>query len=224
MLDVLQRLRNEGMTVVIIEHTMHAMMRIADRFVVLDHGRVLASGLPREVVEDRSVIEAYLGKKWAAGSMLEVSNLSVAYGGLRALTDVSLSVNEGQFVTVVGPNGAGKSTLFKTISGIVPPPAGQITFMGKNLFALPAASARPSGHRPRARGPAGVQDPDRAGKPGNGRLPESRAGGSGTTRWTASTRCSRSWPNAPPSSPARCRAASSRWWPSAAAWPAPRAC
>ena len=65
-LNVLQRLRGEGMTVVIIEHTMHAMMRIADRFVVLDHGRVLASGLPRQVVEDRSVIKAYLGKKWAA--------------------------------------------------------------------------------------------------------------------------------------------------------------
>jgi branched-chain amino acid transport system permease protein len=65
-LAVLERLRDEGMTVVIIEHTMHAMMRIADRFLVLDHGRVLASGLPRQVVENRSVIEAYLGKKWAA--------------------------------------------------------------------------------------------------------------------------------------------------------------
>ncbi len=71
--------------------------------------------------------------------MLEVTNLSVAYGGLRALTNVTLSVKEGQFVTVVGPNGAGKSTLFKTISGIVPPVGGTISFMGQDLFRTSAA-------------------------------------------------------------------------------------
>jgi branched-chain amino acid transport system permease protein len=65
-LDVLHRLRDEGTTIGIIEHTMHAMMRVADRFVVLDHGAVLAIGAPRDVVEDRSVIEAYLGTKWLA--------------------------------------------------------------------------------------------------------------------------------------------------------------
>jgi len=65
-LHVLAQLRQQGMTICIIEHTMHAMMRLADRFVVLDHGRVLATGLPRAVVEDHAVIEAYLGKKWLA--------------------------------------------------------------------------------------------------------------------------------------------------------------
>ena len=71
--------------------------------------------------------------------MLEISNLSVSYGGLRALTNVSLSVSEGQFVTVVGPNGAGKTTLFKTISGVVQPTAGTIVFQGQNLLAMSAA-------------------------------------------------------------------------------------
>jgi branched-chain amino acid transport system ATP-binding protein len=71
--------------------------------------------------------------------MLDVEAFSVAYGGLRALAEVSLSVGEGQLVTVVGPNGAGKSTLFKAISGVVPPLAGAIRFAGRDLLSLPAA-------------------------------------------------------------------------------------
>ena len=88
--------------------------------------------------------------------MLEVRNLSVAYGGLRALIDVSLSVAEGRFVTVVGPNGAGKSTLFKTICGIVPPVQGDISFLGQNLLAATGGGARASWHRPCTGGSSGV--------------------------------------------------------------------
>lgn len=72
--------------------------------------------------------------------MLKIRSLDVAYGGLKALSDVSLDVEEGQFVAVVGPNGAGKTTLFKTISGVVTPAAGEITYKGQNLLAAPAAA------------------------------------------------------------------------------------
>jgi ABC-type branched-subunit amino acid transport system ATPase component/ABC-type branched-subunit amino acid transport system permease subunit len=66
MLAVIQALASDGLTIVIIEHTMGAMVRLSRRFVVLDHGRVLASGSPQEVTSDPAVVEAYLGKKWAA--------------------------------------------------------------------------------------------------------------------------------------------------------------
>lgn len=68
--------------------------------------------------------------------MLAVESLTVAYGGLRALSEVSLTVGEGQFVAIVGPNGAGKTTLFKTISGTVSPVAGRITYEGRDLLAM----------------------------------------------------------------------------------------
>jgi branched-chain amino acid transport system permease protein len=63
---VLRKLAADGITIVIIEHTMHAMVRLVDRFVVLDHGAVLMEGEPQTVTRDPRVIEAYLGTKWSA--------------------------------------------------------------------------------------------------------------------------------------------------------------
>ncbi len=71
--------------------------------------------------------------------MLEIEGLSVAYGGLSALWQVSLSVGEGEFIALVGPNGAGKTTLFKAISGTVKAAAGSIRYEGRDLLASPAA-------------------------------------------------------------------------------------
>ena len=71
--------------------------------------------------------------------MLRIEGISVSYGGLRALADVSVEVAAGRFVAVVGPNGAGKTTLFKTISGTVAPSAGRITFEGRDLLSYSPA-------------------------------------------------------------------------------------
>jgi branched-chain amino acid transport system permease protein len=63
---VVQRLAKEDVTIAIIEHTMQAMVRLVDSFLVLDHGAVLVEGKPEAITRDTRVIEAYLGKKWVA--------------------------------------------------------------------------------------------------------------------------------------------------------------
>ena len=63
-LPVIKSLPSYGVTVLIIEHTMHAMTRLANTFIVLDHGEVIANGSPTAVMNETSVIEAYLGKRW----------------------------------------------------------------------------------------------------------------------------------------------------------------
>ncbi|MGC2086411.1 MAG: ABC transporter ATP-binding protein [Bradyrhizobium sp.] len=69
--------------------------------------------------------------------MLRIEGLRAGYSAKPVLNDVSINVEAGQFVAIVGPNGAGKTTLFKTISGIVKPTGGAISFNGVDLLAVP---------------------------------------------------------------------------------------
>ena len=70
-------------------------------------------------------------------AMLEVKNIQVAYGKIVAVKDVSVTVNEGEIVTLIGSNGAGKSTTLRTISGLIKPKSGEITFNGKRIDGMP---------------------------------------------------------------------------------------
>ncbi|CAG7573319.1 branched-chain amino acid transport system ATP-binding protein [Barrientosiimonas humi] len=70
--------------------------------------------------------------------MLEVSDLTVAYGKIAAVKGISFAVEEGQVVTLIGTNGAGKTTTLRTISGLIRPESGSISFQGKRIDDVPA--------------------------------------------------------------------------------------
>lgn len=73
-----------------------------------------------------------------AEPMLKIDNIDIYYGAIHALKGISLEVNEGEIVTLIGANGAGKSTTLRTISGLLKPKAGSITFLGQNIAGVRA--------------------------------------------------------------------------------------
>ena len=78
-------------------------------------------------------------------SMLKVENLSVHYGMIQAVRDVSFEVNEGEVVSLIGANGAGKTTILRTLSGLVRPSSGRIEFLGQEIQKTPAQKIVASG-------------------------------------------------------------------------------
>lgn len=72
------------------------------------------------------------------GSMLELKGVNVYYGAIHAVKDISLTVNQGEIVTLIGANGAGKSTTLRTISGLLRPKSGSISFEGKEIAGVKA--------------------------------------------------------------------------------------
>lgn len=70
--------------------------------------------------------------------MLKIHNLDVSYGPIRALKGISFEVKEGEIVTLIGANGAGKSTTLRTISNLIKPQSGSITFLNEDLLSVPA--------------------------------------------------------------------------------------
>ncbi|MGD0633596.1 MAG: ATP-binding cassette domain-containing protein [Beijerinckiaceae bacterium] len=150
----LRRLTEEdGIGILLIEHDMSVVMNVSDKIVVLDYGRKIAEGAPLEIREHPKVIAAYLGEA-ADGSaaqakraerphapatpILEIKKLYAGYGKVEVLHDLSLSVNQGEIVTLLGANGAGKSTLLRTLFGQPRPSSGEILFQGRSITRLPA--------------------------------------------------------------------------------------
>jgi branched-chain amino acid transport system permease protein len=141
--DRLRALRDGGVAVVVVEQSVDRAVALADRAVFLDEGRVRYTGPPAALLERPDLVRAiFLGAavpiavRPASGPVprpepgapaLELRDVRVRFGGVEALTGVSLRVAAGEIVGVIGPNGAGKTTLFDTVSGFVRPEQGTIS-------------------------------------------------------------------------------------------------
>ena len=136
--QVLRRLADAGIAVVLVEHDMELVMGISDRILALDAGEPIAFGAPDQIRSDARVIAAYLGEgnlsvparalSHAPGAVdtLVVKDLCAGYGAADELQSVNLRVGQGELVALLGANGAGKSTFLRTVSGLMAPTSGRV--------------------------------------------------------------------------------------------------
>jgi ABC-type branched-subunit amino acid transport system ATPase component/MFS family permease len=158
LLASVRALRDRGTAVLLVEQSVNIAMSVADRAYVLDSGTVRFSGtaaglgarpeLLRAVYLHRVATELPAarsgGRRGSPGTaVLELLGVSVSFGGIAALDDVSLAAGHGEVVGIIGPNGAGKTTLFDVVSGFVRPDVGRVLVHGADVaHRTPAARAR----------------------------------------------------------------------------------
>jgi branched-chain amino acid transport system ATP-binding protein len=147
---LLREIAAAGVGVLLVEHDMKLVMGISDHVIVLDAGRFLAAGAPREIQQNQTVRQAYLGESLSApvrnerastealSETLGVGHLTAGYGAEPVLHDVSLTLRRGETLALLGANGAGKSTFMRALAGLHRPVSGGIHIEGVEISNLPA--------------------------------------------------------------------------------------
>jgi ABC-type branched-subunit amino acid transport system ATPase component len=143
---VIREINERGVTVVLVEQNAAMALSVADRAVVLEVGEVALEGAADELAESDAVQERYLGMATQApvpghrvasrAQPLRVDDLTVRFGGLTALSDVSFTVEPGSLHALIGPNGAGKSTCLNVLSGVYAASAGSVRYGERELTRL----------------------------------------------------------------------------------------
>jgi branched-chain amino acid transport system ATP-binding protein len=156
LLDIVREINRSGTAVVLVEQSVNIAITLAERAVFLEKGEVRFEGPTSELLERpdlaRSVFlgraaEAARGRRRPRATVrktrraepvvtLATRELSVAFGGIHAVEDVSIDILEQQILGIIGPNGAGKTTVFDSISGFVLPTSGVVSLEGTDLTEL----------------------------------------------------------------------------------------
>lgn len=175
--DLLVRLRDDGIGLLLVEHDLAQVRRIADRLVAMDAGRVLASGDVASTLADPEVVDRYIGDielevggelsgaaatpptpppATAGAALLSVQDLRVFHGAAPAVEGVGFALHPGSALALVGPNGAGKSTALRGIAGLLRA-EGEVTLSGERIDGLdtPDRFARGLCFIPQSPGPLG---------------------------------------------------------------------
>jgi branched-chain amino acid transport system ATP-binding protein len=157
LLAILREMRRLGTTIVLVEQSLNVALTVAERAVYMERGQIMFDGPTDELLGRSDLVRAiFMGGGPPAATtarryvssvdrqvVLDVQDVAVSFGGVRALGGVSLDVAAGEIVGIIGPNGAGKTTLFDVISGFVRPDRGSITVDGTDVTRLsPDARAR----------------------------------------------------------------------------------
>ncbi|KAF5060960.1 putative HMP/thiamine import ATP-binding protein YkoD [anaerobic digester metagenome] len=149
---IIERLRAEGKTVLLVEHKLDALFTLADRMVFLEGGRILAEGTPDELLLDervRSVLHTTpntpsfcraqpdhgSGRGSSPNPLISIDGLIHDYGGVTALNGLNLEIDAGTLVAIIGDNGSGKTTLIKHLVGLLKPTHGRVVVGGHDTSA-----------------------------------------------------------------------------------------
>jgi branched-chain amino acid transport system ATP-binding protein len=182
LLDVVRRLRNEGVAVVLVEQSAELALQVADRAVFLEKGETRFSGPAREILERGDLVRsvflsgardhmqaaktedsqsdktfrtfdiATLVHSGKTRATLTARGLNKRFGGVTAVDDVNLDIRPGEIVGLMGPNGAGKTTVLDVLSGFVVPDSGTVALLAEDGTELDLSKLSPDARAMRGLG------------------------------------------------------------------------
>ncbi len=165
LLPIVQRVAEEGTAVILVEQSVNVALTVAQRAYFMERGTIRFSGPTAELLERKDLLRSVFLSSAAvsetpdprsaangtsethadAAPLLTVTEISVAFGGNRAVNGTTFTVQPHEIVGMIGPNGAGKTTIFDLISGFVPVDSGRIDLQDRDITNLAASSRAAAG-------------------------------------------------------------------------------